>query len=250
VSRIVQHGSRALRPLGWVQLFLFSLNLAWIAVWYELYRKLGFFLGFWLDADWPVRYLGWRVPLWMPESPWVLHQVVLSFIFCIPVLLGFLFLARLSAANVLLRAFAGAFAIAAYPLFALSFPEFFACRSGIKGNETLLSIETVLVLVWGVLYYLRKCSLSWAVAVPLLLSHFSLWAWKAGDYTSILRIIDAYPHGFIHNPHYWSGWLVILEGFGISVSMLFYYGFPVIGFLSALSSGWYLKLASDRALTA
>jgi len=233
MSKVVEPSSRPARMAGWAQFFLFSLNLAWIAVCYELGHVNGY-LALHLSWRWPVQYLGWRVPLYMPWPPGVAHQVVLSLALSVPLFLTFLLLARVAPVGVFLRAFAGVFAITAYPLFALRFPDHFPYATAIAENATLLSLETGVVLVWGVLYCLRKWPLSWAVGVPLLFSHFSLWAWKAGNYDLYAWDVPSM---------YYPRIIVVL------VATLFFFGFPVIGFLSALSSGLYFKLSSDTAAT-
>lgn len=232
MSRTAELTSRSARMVGWAQLFLFSLNVAWITVWCGLSGQLFFRYTRQLSGHWPARYFGWRVPVYMPESPYVLHQVILSFGLCVPLFFVLLLLARTSRTREFLCLFAGAFAIAAYPIFALCFRGHVTDPLSIRENGAGLLLETALLLTLGALYYFRKAPLWWTVGVPLLAGHFSLWAWKAGDYNFYAWDVPSIYHPRI---------IVIL------IATLFFFGFPVIGFLSALSSGLYFRLSSGRA---
>jgi hypothetical protein len=175
----------------------------------------------------------------MPEPPTVLGQVLLSFSLGMSLFLILLLVAHLQAARAVLRAVPQSVAIVGYPLFAIYLNGFYFDSPRIAGREFWLTLETVAVLAGGVLYYLRKWPVRWTVGALLLMLHFSLWAWETRSYASLLAEIGAYPP--------WKGLLGLQVGFGICISMFFHYGFPAIGFLSALVSGLYLKLAFDSA---
>lgn len=230
MTRIGEPPSRAARLLGWAQLLLFSLNVAWVTICYEQYRALGRFL----NGEYPVRYLGWRVPVHLLEPPAVLHQVLLSFVLCVLLFLPLLLLARLALVRAFLRAFAGPFGIAAYPLFALCFPYYLWYPTPFARSELWLFLETVAVLALWVYYCSRKGTLSSAAAVAVLSLHFSLWAWKTRSYT-----FGSWDDYSATSP----------QAVAVLFSYTFYYGFPVFGFLLALASGWYFKLLSDHAPT-
>jgi hypothetical protein len=232
MSGMTGPGSRVARLVPWANMCLFSLNLAWMTIWYE-----GGFHFSWPHPHWPVRILYW--PFWMPEPPVVLGHVVWSFALSIPIFLVLLLLARVARAHLFLRAFPGAFAIVGYPFFALRLNGIIFHSPRIPGHEFWLILETVAVLACGVLYYLRRWPLPSATGVLLLLAHFSFWGWMTESYCNLFDRISAYPPEWRLPPLE-----VVL---GVCIIMLFHYGFPAIGFLSALSSGLYLKLSSDRA---
>lgn len=234
MSRIAEPTSRVVRLVGWGQLFLFGLNVAWITAWCKPDWDFKLFIVRYDQLS--LRF--WELPLTMPEGAAPLHQVMLTLVFSVPFFIGVLLLVRVAAVEVFLRAFAGAFAIAAFPLVALHFgfpvfgPVYPPYPSGTESAPWLLQILGVLGV--GVVYYFRRRSFPWALGLLVLIFHFSLWAWKAGTYTYTYnwwRYYSSYPYPLI----------VIL------VDYTYFFGFPVIGFLSALSTGWYLRLSSDQA---
>jgi hypothetical protein len=219
----------------WASLFLFSLNLAWMTTFYN-----GGWV--WIGEDyWPRferRFLFWQI--WMPDPQGILSTLGYALALSIPIFLILLLMARASLARTCLRAFAGAFAIVGYPFFALRLTDYFWNVTHIAGHEFGLLLETVAVLGCGVLYYLRRWPLSTGVSALLLLVHFSLWAWVTHCYASPFTESALYRH-------HWNVVARIEIWLGICFSMMLHYSFPVIGFLSALSSGVDLKLASGRA---
>lgn len=213
-------------------LYLFSLNLAWMTT---LYKGD----GLWIRGEyWPHHQLPRFLYLqtWMPDPPVVFFLLACAFALSIPTFLTLLLMARASLARTCLGAFAGAFAIVGYPFFALRLTNYLWDVTRIPGHEFRLLLEAVAVLGCGVLYYLRRWRLPTRVSVLLLLVHFSLWAWATNCYASPFTAMEVYPQRM--------PWLV--KGLGICFSMMFHYSFPVIGFLSALSSGLELKLSSPR----
>lgn len=77
MSGITGSASRLARLVDWANLSLFSLNVAWMTIWYE-----GGFHFSWPHPHWPVRILYWL--FWMPEPPVVLGHVVWSFALVYP----------------------------------------------------------------------------------------------------------------------------------------------------------------------
>lgn len=230
MGRIAEPPSRTAKLVGWAQLSFFSLNVAWIAVWCQPLK-----LYFWEHAHWMLLYKDWRLPLAMPQGPGVLIQVMLSFVLSVPLFLVLLLLVRVTAVEGFLRAFAGAFAVVAFPFYVLyvsyAFSWGYPPYPSVAEHARLLFVETLVILACGVLYYLRIRTISWAVSLLVLLLHFCLWAWKAGTYTfASWDDYSSYP----------------LMPIPILIGYAHFYGFPVIGFLSALSSVIYLKLSFDR----
>lgn len=229
-----QSAPRLARVVRWNNLFLFSANLGWMTIWCEGSSVWGRWVH-WPPPHWPARLLIWN--FWMPEPPVVLFQVAYSLALTIPVFLALLLLARVGQFRLLLHIFAGAFAIVGYPFFALQFNDLFFSSPSISGHEISLFLETVAVLAGGVLYYLRSRLLPPVAGALIILAHFSLWAWVTRSYGNPFGLIGAYHPGFI----------VPAPGvaLGICISLLFHYGFPVIGFLSAFTSGLSLRLLAQ-----
>jgi hypothetical protein len=85
----------------------------------------------------------------------------------------------------------------------------------------------------GVLYCLGRLRLPVAVGLLLLLAHFGLWGWVTANYANLFVLIRLYP------PQWRLPALEVVCG--ICIMMLYHYGFPLIGFLSALSSALCLR---------
>lgn len=237
MAEIAERRKRVAKLVGWATRALLALDLSWMMIWRERTFSPPWFSRFcWPYAHWPVRLLFWW--FWMPEPPTVLGQVALSFLLSIPIFLFLLLLMRVSLTRVFLGFFTAIFAIAGYPFFALRFPDYFMYPQRITGYGPLLLLETMAVLSGAILFYLRKLLLPSTAGVLLLLLHFGLWAWLTGNYVFPSSLIAAYPT-------WWRLPRLEVE-VGICVDLLFYFGFPVIGLLSALSSGLDLKLSSDR----
>jgi hypothetical protein len=222
------------RLVGWAQLWFFALYLAWFA-----FEETN-----WSDSVyfWMLRH-HWQMPVTMPEGPNFPMHVVLPFVMSIPLFLIFLLLARLATAEVLLRVFAGGFALIAFPLFTLyhshasnpaapPYPPF--GNPSVVENAHQWSLETLVFLALGVFYYLRPRSVPWGLGIVLLVLHFGFWASAAELYRfAPLRLYAPYRYPLI----------VLLMDY------TYFCAFPVIGFLSALSSFTYLKLSFDQPQT-
>ena len=226
-------GARLVRR---ADLFLFSLNLAWMSTWYLLdWTSICRVLPLRGDVD---EVFHWH--FWMPEPGFVLRQVVYSFALCIPFALVLFLLARVSLAGAYLRVIAGAFAITGFPFYALCVGGPFSGRFILyPGYELELTFEAVAVLVCAVLYYLRRWPVPTAASLLLLLLHFNLWAWLTGNHVGPFALIGAFPA--------WFKMSALQIGLRVCIIMMYHNGFPVIGFLSTLGSSLDLKLSSDRA---
>jgi len=107
------------------------------------------------------------------------------------------------------------------------------------GHCLELTLETLVVLTCGVLYYLRRWPIPSAVSLVILLGHFILWAWVTGNHANpfVLR------HTIL--PEYRMSTLGV--AFRVCVMMIYFNGFPAIGFLSASAAALDLKLSSQQA---
>jgi hypothetical protein len=101
----------------------------------------------------------------------------------------------------------------------VTFPLLFVHFVRIEEYTPMLVFEMLLVLLCGGLYHLRKWPIPESVSLILLLLHFGLWAWVSGCWVSPIQEVRVYGIG----------------GLGIWISTAFYFGFPVLGFLSTLS---------------
>jgi len=219
-------------------LFLFSLNLAWMTTWYLLQRTS-------LCNGWPLQGDVVRIShsyFWMPEPGVVVRQAAYSFVLCVPFVFVLFVLARFPRVSAFLRAAAGAFALTGFPILALWFCSEFLNLAHWLDHIVWLIPETVAVLACGTLFYLRKWPLPGVVNIALLLAHFSLWAWLTGQYTPPFAFINAFPPELRRS--------VLEVGFRLCIMTMYHDGFPVIGFLSALIAAMDLKLAGSRATKA
>ena len=230
---MTEYNPRWEKWVRWFHEILFSLNFSWITTWYE--RVHGSGPVPWLPnarfsstAYSLLERLSWR--LHIQEPPTVLVQDVCSFCVAIVVFLVLRLLARFSLTSVFLRTFAGAFAIAGFPVYVLLFSWEFFYPLRIEPYWLWLFIcEAMVALICGILYYMRKWPLPSLFSILLLLLHFGFWGLATRNYVSIPREIHIYG----------------LWNLGIWVSTIFYYGFPVFGFLSSLAWGVYSRMPKD-----
>lgn len=212
-------------PVTWSVIALFSLNIAWTVVWYARVQSHVMF-----SSARIVRYiqeLSWRLQMGEPTT--VLEQVIWSVALGALVFIVFSLLTRVLHKS-FPYVFAGAFAIGAFPVLALCVPSDFFHPTRIKSNASWLIVETAAMVICGLLYYLRKMPLQPAFGPFLLLLHFGLWSWATGSYVNPFREIKAYA----------------LWSLAIWISVAFYIGFPVLGFLTSLVSGFYPGQRWDR----
>ena len=159
------------------------------------------------------------------DPPAVLDQVMWSFILAFLLFLLLRFIAQLTITRVLLCTFAGGLALGILPIFYLVFPSSAMGPSRVMPHTAPLLAETVCVLICGLLFYLKRLPISWAGCLAFVLLHFGLWGWMTSSYVSLQR----YRHG--------------LWNLGTWVSIAFYFGFPLIGFLSSVTWGLYVRKA-------
>jgi hypothetical protein len=164
----------------------------------------------------------------------ILEQVVWSFLLALYVFLLLRLLAWFSPTRAFLHTLAGTFAIAGFPLFASCFPYDFLQSDVLRSRFAIgfywLFLELAFVLVCGFLYYSRKWPIPAPLSILLLLLHFGLWAWVTASYVSL----------FCETRYYGFG------SFAFYISTFFYFGFPVLGFLSSLAWGVYIKSSGDE----
>ena len=203
----------------WIHELLFSFNVAWIAVWYERIRPQ----PIWYNYGRQTLYRYWHAI--SSESETVFEQVIWSVALAATLFLFLRLLAKFHTPGSCFRAIAGATSIAGFPFLALGFPILFSDPLRIKSCALWLLLETVGVLVCGALYFMGRWPLRTAPSMGLLVLHFSLWAWMTGSWADPLLEIHTYG----------------LKSFGIWVSAMFYFGFPVIGFLSSIAWGLYVR---------
>ncbi len=167
------------RILQWTHELLFSMNCAWMMVWVNRQRERPWIFPWTEQVPFLLR---WYRHIHLIEPTSVLEQVVWSILAGVVIWIVLRLLARFILTRIVLRDFAGPFALAGFPFFALCFSGAFFNPPRISTHGTLLLLETVAVLICGILYSLRK----WPLPVPLniffLFLHFGLWAWVTGNY--------------------------------------------------------------------
>lgn len=204
-----------------IHVALFSLNLAWILVWHERVEAK--------QESSLAHYLYTRIRLIEPQT--VVEQVCWSIIVGSSIFLLLWLLTQFAITQRLIRTLGGAVCIAGFPLLVVTYPfDFF--HLSIQPYAPMLVFETVVVVLCGLLYSLRKWPVPNAVSLLLLFLHFVLWAWFSGCWVN--------PTWELRNYAVYGG----IWGLGIWISTAFYLGFPVLGFLSTMSWALY-----DRSAT-
>jgi hypothetical protein len=210
------------RQCSWTHEILFSLNLAWMVIWYERVRS-----STRLGSLPIVRYLYRNTHFVEPKT--VIEQVCWSVVVGVSIFVVFRLLSRLSVTRAFLRTVGGALALTGFPFFTVSFPLALFSPLRIEACGPWLIPEALVVLLCGSLYYLRKWPLSAGPSVGLVLLHFSLWSWASGTWVNPAQEVRVYGLG----------------GVGIWISTVFYIGFPLLGFLSSLA--WARYVECDQA---
>ena len=142
--------------MRWIHELLFSLNLAWLGVWYTRVCSRPSFS--WLYAFPVVQYSYWHTRHVEPET--VLVQVFWSLIFGVAIFTIFRTLDRVWPTWLVLRAIGGVFALGGFSFLALIFRSSFLEPQRIGHYAMLLTLELIVVLICGALFYLRKCGFS------------------------------------------------------------------------------------------
>jgi hypothetical protein len=211
----------------WAYEVFFSLNLAWIVIWHERMSSSSRLYSLPI-----VRYLYRHTRLVEPET--VIVQVCWSFIVGGVMFLLLRLFSRLWSTGALLRSVAGILALTGFPFLAVCLPFAFPYPTHVEAYTLWLVFETLVALLCGALYYFQKWPIPAGPTVALLFLHFTLWAWVTGTWISPLQEIRVYGLG----------------GSGIWISTAFYFGFPVLGFLSSLTWAKVLRCDPNRAQAA
>jgi hypothetical protein len=199
-----------------IQEALFSLNLAWILVWHERWRSK--------RQSSLTHYLYTHIRFIEPQT--VIEQVCWSVIIGVSIFLLLWLFSQFWTTEALMSTLGGGVSIAGFPLFVVTFPLMFFHLS-IRAYDPIFVFETIVALVCGGLYHLRKWPVPEGVGFVLVILHFGLWAWVSGCWVSPLQEVRVYGIGSL----------------GIWISTAFYLGFPVLGFLSTLSWAVYDRSA-------
>jgi hypothetical protein len=170
-----------------------------------------------------VRYLYTHTRFVEPQT--VIEEVCWSLVVGVSIFLLLRLLSQFWLIGALMRTVAGAVALAGFPIFAAAFPFAFFYPLRIEAYAPLFLVETLVVLVCGILYYLRKWPLPAGLGVALLFLHFGLLAWVSGCWVSPLQEVRVYGIGSV----------------GIWISTAFYLGFPLLGFFSSLTCAHYVR---------
>jgi hypothetical protein len=195
---------------------LLSLNVAWLMIWYfgqrgSLEPLSHYLINLYRHSQ-------------ITEPQIVLEQVAWSLVLATLIFLAFRIVAHVSESTVLLLTLAGAIALIGFPLLDLCFPDLFFQSLANQGRFTVqtlwLVLEMLLTLTCGLLYYLQRWPIPTGPSILFLALHFALWGWITGNYVGLRTEIQHYGFG----------------SFAFVVSTMFYFGFPVLGFLSSL--GW------------
>ena len=192
----------------------FSLNLAWIVVW---------------DPRITHKTLVHRPLVRTLEPPTILDQAEWSLFLAAIIFVILLVLDRFSPVRLSLRTLAGMCALGGFPVLALHTPGYFFQTLAYEDRFAIARgwalCELAIVLICALLYYVRRWPAPNAASVLLLISHFGFWSWLTGTHRN--PILEARAYGSLT--------------LGFWFSLVFFWGFPVLGFLASLAWGLYVK---------
>jgi hypothetical protein len=210
-----------------------SLNVAWIIVW--IIRADGAL------AAWP-SYSSWIDRLYLhvevQEGMIALEQVLSSAILAILLFVVFRMMSKFSLVERLFRIYAGPSSLIAFPVVALVRPRAFSLPHEVLFGAywqwsyrvevywRWLLLEVLLVLLCTGIYFLAEFGIRRSIVSSLLLLHFGLWSWATGMHANLLYLLRIYGSP---KPAFW-------------ISALFYWGFPVFGFLASVAWALYVKM--------
>jgi hypothetical protein len=136
------------------------------------------------------------------------------------------FLGRFSLLRPFLLVSAGVVGIAAYPFGCLWLREFL----GISRSATAwLSLETIALVVAGVLYPYGRRRIPRVLGIFLLAMHFTLWTCVSHSYIGISDLVRSY--GFLNR----TLWILLTEAFLL----------PILSFLASYTWGVYVQRSTD-----
>jgi len=228
------------RILQYLTEYLCSLNLAWALVWVErttnkslggiAVAKIGSGLVHGLEE--------FVVPI---GGSTILDQLIWSFIISVVGFSLFCALRGFTFSDQALRVGAGALAIVAFPVATqlLAFGRS-SDASPIEGSQVVLTLETAVVLICGVLFLRRNRLISVRRLIALLICHFVLWAWMTSSYINVFSFVRDMRASVYYHP--WGRTLCSL-----SAAMVFNFGFPAFGFLASLSWVLYINSSFSKA---
>jgi hypothetical protein len=213
----------------YVHEFCFSLNLAWMFEWYDRQKgHPGFFP--WAEFSPFLKRLYGHVG--MNEPGTVIEQVVWSVLLALLLFFLIRVLASFLATDLFLEIIGGAVAVVGFPTFYLVFASSSFSANGGGTHRPWPWLEIALALVFCALFYFRKFPIPAFIAVLLLGLHFVYWGWVAGSWSGVV-VVRSY---ILWSPAFW-------------ILTLFYAGFPLIGILSSLIWGKYLRAGSIEGVS-
>jgi hypothetical protein len=219
------------RWLRWVHEYMFALNLVWIVVWIERVRTKA--LGGPVLAHWVFAFGHSIYQHVFINNFTIMDQLIWSFAMASVVFFLLRFFSLFSGGDFAMRTIAGAAAIAAYPIatlfYGLAYPD--CCN---EAARIVFSLEVIIVLICGILFYLRKGRISGPLMIVALALHFTLWAWITSSYFNIPEFVSATRTAYYH-----PSWRRTLASLGLE--MVFTFGFPAFGFLASFTWVRYLS---------
>ncbi|MGB2635931.1 MAG: hypothetical protein WAM58_18525 [Candidatus Acidiferrum sp.] len=140
-----------------------------------------------------------------------------------------------------MRIVAGAVALAGFPFVALQQYPFGLIRSSYESEayHVALCLEVAFALICGAIFYLQKPWLPTWLILVIFFVHFGAWGWVTSSYVNAPLLIST----FRGSPYYHSwAWTVGLT----LLSILFNFGFPIIGLLASMLWVGYIKCPAGR----
>lgn len=168
----------------------------------------------------------------MSIEPWAAEQVIWSIIFGIVIFSGLRLLRRPSEPKMVFDIITGLMAVGGFPLLTVYlYPSSVIYDARMTDWRhphlvlTSLIVEIGFALTCMVFYYIRRWPLGGFQSVALLVIHFGFWAWVTGNWANPILEMHLYR----------------VISLGMWISILFYFGFPVIGLFASIAWGTYVR---------
>lgn len=201
--------------------FLFSMNLAWLVVWFARIET---------NRIRPLEYYPSLRSVYLSKftelPPSCFQQVVWSIALAVAIFLCVRAIMMLPGARSFLQIPFGVFCLTAFPLYYLLNSTArkwgFAVAASSRQAIHWLVLEIVVVLIGGAIFYFRRWPIPAAVNIVLVLLHFALWGWSTNNFSLVgsERFHD-----------------LLSFNIGTWAWILFVFGFPLLGFVSSVTWG-------------
>lgn len=225
---------KTVNRLQWISELLLSLNVAWIAVAFELSRPTSLIYKF---GGFPLWKRYW---LKIGTGPYgVFDQLFWSLILALAIFLGLSLVTRIWSPGRYFHVISGLVVIAGFPALTLRFWTWALSYSvqlidqRFQHFHAAAAMEIVVAIICATCYALRKWPLGTAPSLALLTVHFGYWIWLTQRWFNPLRTYDSFKNG---------GDQIVGNLFLLAA----YFGLPIIAMLASLTWARYVRALQPR----